>query len=258
MTVAGGKDVNSEGEARSLLQGSDFVWHQRFQLAPGVFTPGVNDIEWLLDRLGLPEDLSGATVLDIGTTNGGLAFAVERRKAARVVAVDIFPPSWFGFDRLSAFLGSRVEFVQASVYELPMLMREKFDIVCFLGVIYHLRHPFLGLDAVRALTGDVAFIESEVLDDKLPGQRHLPIAYFYRRDELAGDSSNWFAPTITALLEWCGSCGFDAELLDAMPSDVPRRALVRARPTSQPPEYLALSYERPIQVTVPEPAERRA
>jgi tRNA (mo5U34)-methyltransferase len=130
---------DAEAAHRFLAQ-SDCVWFQRFELGGGVYTPGTNDLEWVFATAGVPDDLSGKSALDIGTSNGGAAFELERRGAQRVVAVDIFPPSWFGFDALKDFLGSRVEFVEATAYELPSLIGETFDVIIFWGVLYHLRH----------------------------------------------------------------------------------------------------------------------
>src|SRR5437016_1022748 len=107
--------MSSRALAMSLVERTDFVWHQRFELAPGVYTPGSNDIAWLLNIAGVPDDLSGASILDIGTTNGGAAFELERRGATRVVATDIVGPSHFGFDVLREALSSRAEFRQVSV-----------------------------------------------------------------------------------------------------------------------------------------------
>jgi hypothetical protein len=90
-----------------------------------VVTPGANDIDWLLSHVGLPGDLTGRTVLDIGTTNGAGAFVAERRGAGRVVTVDIFPPDYYGFTDIAALLGSHAEYVQASVYGLAELLGER-------------------------------------------------------------------------------------------------------------------------------------
>jgi len=78
--------------AREFLGKADFVWHQRFELAPGVSTPGDRDIEFVLDAAEVPYDLTGKSVLDIGTANGGAAFEAQRRGASRVVALDIRQP----------------------------------------------------------------------------------------------------------------------------------------------------------------------
>jgi tRNA (mo5U34)-methyltransferase len=226
------------------LDETSFVWFQRFELAPGVHTPGTADIESLLDRAGFPERLDGMTLLDVGTSNAGAAFIAERRGAARVVAVDIYEPDWFGVDALTSFLQSRVEYVRGSVYELPRLLHEPFDLVLFFGVLYHLRHPLLALDAVRALTGGTAFIETAVADHEVGDGSVAPLVRFYRRDELAGDSSNWFAPTTTTLLDWCWSCGLQPELVDKWPEEAPGRAVVRAQRMEGEPEFTQMSYER--------------
>ena len=213
-------------------------------------TPGANDISWLLDHVGLPKDLTGQHVLDIGTTNGAGAFVAEQRGAARVVAIDIFPPDYYGFADIAELLGSRATYVRASVYGLPSVLEERFDVVLFLGVLYHLRHPLLALDEVRAVTRGTMLLETAVSDHELGGCSAAAIARFYRRDELGRDPSNWFAPTTRALVEWCGSCGFDTELVDAWPNDAPERAAVRCTPTPTAPEWQGLSYERPLRVSV--------
>lgn len=236
-------------EAETLAARTDFTWHQRFALAAGVFTPGVSDIGFLLQAARVPERLDDATVLDIGTTNGGAAFECERRGAARVVAVDIADDKWFGFAAIKEMLGSRAEHIQANIYELPELLRDEFDFVLFWGVLYHLRHPLLALDNVRRLARGHVSIESAVADHELTEScRDRAVARFYRRDELAGDSSNWFAPTVVALAEWCRSCGLDPIHVESWPSTAPTRAIIVASPVE--PEYLELSYERPLTSSV--------
>jgi len=148
---------------------ASFLWHQRFALAPGVMKPGANDIEWLVDRSGLPQDLTGKSVLDVGTTNGGAAFICEARGASRVVVSDIASPERFGFAALSDTGRLQREFVHGSIYELPELLGgETFDIVLFWGVLYHLRHPLLGLDSLRRLARDLVYVETAVSDATLP------------------------------------------------------------------------------------------
>jgi 2-polyprenyl-3-methyl-5-hydroxy-6-metoxy-1,4-benzoquinol methylase len=139
-----GKEVRPE-----FIERSEFIWHQRFELAPGVWTPGTSPVAWLCEMAQLPADLSGLTALDVGTTNAGTAFELERRGAARVVALDIYDPDWFGVRALSELLNSKVEYVQGSVYELSWRFAERFDIVIFWGVLYHLRHPLMALATAR-------------------------------------------------------------------------------------------------------------
>jgi tRNA (mo5U34)-methyltransferase len=233
--------------ATEFIEQSEFVWHQRFELAPGVWTPGVSPVDWLCITAALPTDLSGATALDIGTTNAGTAFELERRGAARVVAVDIFGPEHFGVGALTQFLSSKVEFVQCTVYELAQRFSERFDVVIFWGVLYHLRHPLLALDNVRAVTEGSVSLETAICNSELPRRlRGQPVARFYRRDELAGDASNWFAPTVVTLEDWCGSAGFEVERQGVWPARRPQRAMLRLCPTSGAAEYQQVSYERPL------------
>jgi SAM-dependent methyltransferase len=162
--------------ARELIQQPGIVWHQRFALAPGVDAPGVNDIGWIAQKVGFPDDLTGQSVLDIGTTNGGAAFMAEARGATSVVATDIVSQSRFGFDRIAELLDSRVRFVESSVYELPEeLGGQTFDLVIFWGVLYHLRHPLLGLDSVRRVTHGTVLIESAVCDSVLTQVGDQPV-----------------------------------------------------------------------------------
>lgn len=234
--------------AAQFVRSAGFLWHQRFRLAGGVYTPGANDIESHWQRAGLPDDLSGKTVIDIGTTNGGAAFECERRGAKRVVAVDIYPSDHFGFSSLRDFLSSQVEFIQGSVYELPVLLKDRFDIILFWGVLYHLRHPLLALDSLRELSAGPATlisIESAVADGYV-AEASRETVLFFRREMLA-DASNWFVPSVAALLDWCESSGLEAELMGAWP-DRATRCMVRAKLAQGQPEYMRISYEKPLHV----------
>jgi tRNA (mo5U34)-methyltransferase len=238
-------DISVEN-AREFLESSRFVWHQRFELAPGAMTPGTSNVAFLLDKAGVPADLQGISVLDVGTSNGGCAFEAERRGAARVVAVDIYPPEWFGFADLHRLCGSKVEFIQTTVYELPERLREQFDLVLFFGVLYHLRHPLLALDKLREMMRQDVAVETAVCDYEHPLPSHGDYVRFYRGDELGADGSNWFAPSVSALVNWMGSCGYLVTATDAWPSEAPQRAMVRAGRLPDPAEWQHLSYERPI------------
>lgn len=244
-----GLELRSEADARAFIESADFVWHQRFELAPGVYTPGIHPIDVLFDLGGVPRELHGTSVLDIGTSNGGAAFQVERWGASRVVAIDIFGLDWFGFDRLSRFLGSSVEFLQGTVYDLNRLVAgETFDYVLFWGVLYHLRHPLLALDQVRSVLAPVGAvdIETAVSDDAVGSSHDRPVARFFRRDELAGDASNWFSPTVACLEDWCISSGLHPASTQVWGEGDGKRCLTVCRPIE--PEYPRISYEVPLRV----------
>ncbi len=237
-------------EALRHVQRTDIVWFQRFELARGVYTNGPSSIDFLSSTAGLPKRLDGESVLDIGTCNGGVAFELERRGAGRVVAVDIVDPDLYGFTATKELLGSNADFLQASVYELPRLLGgEQFDIVLFFGVLYHLRHPLLALDAVRELARDAVYLETAVCDAEQPDIASRSVVRFYRFDQLADDGTCWFAPTTACLREWCESAGLEVERLTSWPTGAPERAMVSARVTSGEPEYRRISYEFPLRVT---------
>jgi tRNA (mo5U34)-methyltransferase len=228
---------------------TDFVWHQRFELADGIYTPGISDIEFLLDAAGVPARLDGKSVLDIGTTNGGAAFACERRGASRVVAVDIADEDWFGFAAIRELLGSSAQHVRGSIYELPELLGEQFDVVLFWGVLYHLRHPLLALDNVRRLARGAVSVETAVCDHLLGENLEAPVARFFRGAEYASDHTIWFVPNVAALTEWCGSCGLEPTGVRTWPEPLPSRAMVTASVIE--PEWLNLGYEEPLSCSLP-------
>jgi tRNA (mo5U34)-methyltransferase len=236
--------------ARTFIDEARFLWHQRFKLAAGIYTPGSNDIGLLLDAALLPDDIDGSTALDIGTTNGGMAFELERRGAGRVVAVDIYSANWFGFEQLKALLKSNVEYVRASVYELPAKLSEEFDIVALCGVLYHLRHPLLALDVVRALTRGRALIETAVCDRSLGEAAGEPLARYHRLDDLNDDGSNWFEPSVAALTDWCRSTGLEPIDVRSWPAEAPGRCMMTVTPSTGEPEYLGMSYELPLTCTI--------
>jgi hypothetical protein len=100
-----------------------------------------------------------------------------------------------------------------------------FDYVLFLGVLYHLRHPLLGLENVCAVTRGVAFIESYVIDDAPdPARCYME---FYETDELGGQIDNWCGPTTQCLLAMTRSAGFPRA--DFLYTDSRRGGLVAHR-----------------------------
>lgn len=242
-----GANVLDAGQASGFIESSSFLWHQRFELAPGVFTPGANDINWLLSRSPLPESMVGMSVLDVGTTNGAMIFECERRGAERLVAVDILDDQHFGFAALCDLLGSKAQFVQASVYELADVLNESFDFIIFWGVLYHLRHPLLGLDTVRRVSSGKVLLETAVCDSAHPNAG--PLAQFHRFDDLGADASNWWSPSIAALEAWIGSAGFTLQRTIPVPDEsAPERALLELIVTPGKPEYQRISYERPLRL----------
>ncbi len=182
-------------------------WFHTIDLGQGVVTPGRQvPGKNTLPRLGLPEDLGGKTVLDIGAWDGFFSFEAERRGAKRVLATDSH--AWWGskapFELARRALGSRVEDCDIDVMELAPERIGTFDVVLFLGVLYHLRHPLLALEKVFSVTGEHLILET-VTD--LVWTRY-PVMRFYPGNELAGDASNWFGPNPPAILGMLRAAGF--------------------------------------------------
>ena len=92
----------------------------------------------------------------------------------------------------------------------------RFDIVLFLGVLYHLKHPLLALEAVCSVTRSMAVVESFVTNEALHdqnGKSDLPAMEFYETDELLGEVDNWVGPNVQCLLAFCRTAGFARTVL---------------------------------------------
>jgi tRNA (mo5U34)-methyltransferase len=182
-------------------------WFHAMDLGQGVVTPGRIDVATqTLPRLKMPADLSGKTVLDIGAWDGFFSFEAERRGAKRVLATDSH--AWFtrkpAFELARRALGSRVEDYDIDVMDLAPDRIGTFDVVLFLGVLYHLRHPMLALEKVFSVCADHLILET-VTD--LVWTRY-PVMRFYPGSELAGDASNWFGPNPAAIVGMLKAVGF--------------------------------------------------
>ena len=150
-------------------------WWHSFELPDGTVIEGANELEGQKRRIGqfpIPHDLRGKRVLDIGAWDGWFSFEMERR-GAEVMAID----NWDNprFHEMHAILGSRVDYRQMDMYDLTPDRIGRFDIVLFMGVLYHLKHPLLALERVCALTTDLAAVDSFVLrEEHRPGMKVEP------------------------------------------------------------------------------------
>lgn len=103
-------------------------------------------------------------------------------------------------------LESSVETVVADFMKDDLSRLGRFDVVFYLGVLYHMQNPLESLKRVAALTDGVAIIETEAIELPLQGERAL--CEFFERDELNDDHSNWWAPNQKALEGMCRAAGF--------------------------------------------------
>jgi SAM-dependent methyltransferase len=181
--------------------------YHSLELNDGTVLPGLIGVEALRARIAafpIPEDLSGRRVLDVGAASGWNAFEMERR-GAEVVAVDCVEYS--ELRQVGELRGSRIDYRLLDVDELDPAEIGPFDYILFFGVLYHLRHPLLGLEKICALARDSVFIESFVADG-LGERSDACTMEFYETDELGGQIDNWFGPTTKCLMAMCRSAGF--------------------------------------------------
>jgi tRNA (mo5U34)-methyltransferase len=190
--------------------------------APDHFLGDYPQVHWQTFEHALPDDLHGRTVLDVGCNAGFFAIKLKQRGAARVVGIDS-DARYLAQARLAAdVLGIDLELRQTTVYDVASL-GERFDIVLFLGVLYHLRHPLLALDLLRehvvgdallfqtmlrgsmdalAVEPDYPFAETAVFD-----RPDFPKMHFIER-KYAGDPSNWWIPNRAGAEAMLRSAGF--------------------------------------------------
>jgi tRNA (mo5U34)-methyltransferase len=192
------------------------------QTAPNHFLGDYPRVKWERFAHALPGDLSGKSVLDIGCNAGFYAIEMKRRGAERVIAIDE-EERYLAQGRFAAELNNaNIEFHQLSVYDVDKL-DEKFDLVLFLGVLYHLRYPLLALDLMHEhVVNDVLVFQSmqrgtrkvlplrndyDFWETDLFGEEGFPIMYFIE-NRYAGDGTNWWIPNRACVEAMLRSAGF--------------------------------------------------
>jgi tRNA (mo5U34)-methyltransferase len=198
------------GEA-DLAHMNRLNWFHRIPLAPGVVSPGSDvDADEKLAFAGFPESFAGQSVLDVGAWDGLFSFEAERRGARRVLATDSY--AWGGggwgtkepFEFARRVLGSRVEDLTIDVLELTPERVGTFDVVLFLGVLYHMRHPLLALERVASVCGEFLLVTTSV--DMVSIER--PAAAFYPGNSLNDDVTNWWGPNPACVRAMLVEVGF--------------------------------------------------
>ena len=238
------------------------MWYHTLELAPGIETPGWFDLRRVIERIPFPASLEGKRCLDVGTFDGFWAFSMERRGASEVIAIDLLDPERFdwpagsdpevvraigerkgegeelgaGFEIARRALGSAVERIEMSAYDLDPDEVGRFDFVYLGSLLLHLRDPVRALERVRSVCAGTLLL-CDAIDPILSA--------FHPRDPIAGlDGVGrpwWWKPNVAGLARMVEAAGF--ELL-ASPQRVrmtpgagqprpPLRGLARAVPSRQ-------------------------
>ena len=205
-------------------------WYHTLDIAPGVTTEGWFDLRHCLDAMPWP-DVAGKRCLDIGTYDGFLAFEMERRGAAEVVAIDVEdhllwdwppdyrdpdlqrdigfggPPKGAGFRLAAELLESKVQWRALSIYDLDPAVIGTFDVVVCGSLLLHLRDPIRALEAVRSVT-DGVFLSSE--------QVEVWWSIFGRKTPLfklrgSGKDCQWWLANSAGLHQMVHAAGFAVE-----------------------------------------------
>ena len=171
----------------------------------------------------LPADLHGKSVLDIGCNGGFYSIEMKRRGADRVLGID-FDEDYLAQARFAAEISELdIEFRKLSVYKVAEL-HEKFDVVIFMGVLYHLRHPLLALDLLHehvtrdlllfqsllrgstqtpSIEEDYPFDEQQVFEQ--PGYPRM----LFVEKSYSHDPTNWWLPNTACAAAMLRSSGYD-------------------------------------------------
>ena len=197
-------------------------WYHTLDLGNGIITPGAYDLGPYLHYYGLPDDLTGKSTLDIGTASGFFAFEMERR-GAKVTAIDL--PAWFDHDFGPRYvpdltadeglrylqepfmlakqaLGSRVEKLEMSIYDISPQTVGTYDLVFCGSLLLHLTDPIQALRRIRSVTREQAIIATAIV----PDAGDEPVAHF--RGHQRGDA--WWLPNRAGLEALVCSAGFEA------------------------------------------------
>ena len=203
-------------------------WFQNIDLggvktAPTHFLGDYPTVKWRRFANAIASDLSGRTVLDIGCNAGFYSMEMKRRGASRVLGIDL-DEDYLSQARFAAELnGLDIEYRRLSVYDVGAI-GERFDIVLFAGVLYHLRHPLLALDLIREhvardllvfqsmLRGSSEAVQVEAdydfWEEEPFNLSSFPRLHFIEH-RYAGDPTNWWVPNRACVEAMLRSAGFE-------------------------------------------------
>jgi len=174
-------------------------WHHGFEIFPGVSTPGTYQCASVLERLELPDDLSGCSVLDIGCADGFFSMVCAQR-GAEVTGLDYRSREGTGFAVMEQITGLEFRHIRDNLWNLPQHGLAQFDLVLFLGVLYHLPDPYRGLNIAAAHCRQALYLESACETIEVAGKTAgAPLLEFTPGRSWNGDITNFWRPNPACL-----------------------------------------------------------
>lgn len=207
-------------------------WFHSIDLGNGIVTPGdapLDDLKKQADAF-FPASLAGKAVLDIGCYNGFFSFDAMRRGADRVVALDHFiwqhwPKSREAFELARSVKAPLVEPIHLDLWDLTSLKIGYFDYVLFAGVFYHLRHPWLALEKIAALTRETIVVETHMDAADID----KPAMILYPGSSLNADWTNWWGPNRACVEAMLRDVGFPNIIFTVNPVHATRGIFIASR-----------------------------
>ena len=226
-------------EAQSLVA-SVPAWHHKFEISPGVITPGSYDPEFLWNKMRLPRDMQGRRVLDLGSSDGFFSLKL-RRCGAEVVSVDYRRKEQHGFGVMEKLSGLEFDYRRTNLYGIDPEAFGTFDVVLFFGVLYHLPDMIKALSIVRNLCSGEMFLETHCAADLAV---ETAVARYYRERTLNNDLTNFWSPNVACLRGMLYDCAFDVEHDETWSEGDSHRYFAACRANSDPvrKEKLRLAY----------------
>lgn len=170
----------------------------------------------------IPENLSGWKVLDIGCNAGFYSMELAKRGAS-VTGIDIDQHYLNQAIWVCGIFGlqDKIRFEVKQVYDLSR-SKEKYDLVWYMGVFYHLRYPFLSLDIISKITGKLMVFQTMTIPESEKYEEKNDLDLFEREimsrpgwprmafieKSLANDPTNWWAPNHTGVVAMLRASGF--------------------------------------------------
>ena len=191
-------------EAEALVNSIQH-WHHRFEIYPGLVTPGTYDPSFLWNKLHIDDHCKGQRVLDVGTSDGYFSKRVHSL-GGTPVCVDYRAKTSHGFGVMEQLHGSTFSYEHSNIYELNTERLGTFDFVLFLGVLYHLPDMMRALRKLRTLCRSTLFLETHSDNEFCPD---FPAARYHKGTSLSGDLTNFWSPNPLCVLDMLYDAGFN-------------------------------------------------